>query len=96
MKLLNDYLIEDDVFFDHVNKLYNLHIPLNISKLDISPYVYLVKETDVISKKMLFRFFNYYLGLLNKNECNSITEFDDIDDDFKKLCFIYLVQYYFL
>ena len=101
MKLLNNYLLEDDVFFDHVNKLYNLQIPLNISKLDISPYVYLVNETDVISEKMLFRFFNYYLGLLrvnnsNNTEYNTITKFDDIDSDFKRLCFIYLVQYYFL
>jgi len=78
----------DDVT-THINNLKMLH------HIDLFPYYYI---TDVLMSKvqraMFYTFLNLYISKVSEDV--HISCFSDIHSCFEVLCYIYLVQYYFL
>ena len=109
IKLLSNYLIETDVFMDHVMKNYNItsidknHTELQhkcnslkeIFNIDIYPYCYIIEcLADMKQKSMFYLCLNYYLNMIDKN--HNINVFDEITTLYDILCYIFMVQYFFL
>ena len=108
MKPLANFLIENDVFIKHIFQNYMLDpkyiIPLNHHSIgiqdkfniDINPYVFIVEQLATTDQKEMFYIsLNYYLKL-NDTCANEIKEVDDIKTIYDTLCYIYMVQYFFL
>lgn len=101
IKNLENYLIDNDIFLDHI---INTHKGYNIKQSDnkeldqhcqyikdthsinIIPYCYLVESSE--NRDTFYVFLNYYE--------KGITKFTDIQSMYDVLCFIFMVQYYFL
>ena len=112
IKSLSHYLIETDIFMDHVLKNYNItNIASNLNdniqlqnkcnslkevhNIDIYPYCFIIEEiADEKQRKMFYLCLNYYLNMIEKN--HNIRVFNDIKTLYDILCYIFMVQYFFL
>ncbi len=107
MKNLENYLIDNEVFLEHIvqkghvikhvyndefNGLDEIQSHCKYIKdthnIYIYPYCYLVEESK--QKDSFYVFLNYYLGDVG------IKQFTDLKTFYDVLCYIFLVQYYFL
>lgn len=108
MKLLVNFFIENDVFVKHILNNYLLDpkhtIPLHHHcteiqerfNIDINPYIYIVEQLATTDQKEMFYIsLNYYLKL-NDKDSHKIMEINDIKTLYDILCYIFMVQYFFL
>lgn len=104
MKSLSNILIENDMFISHVFQKEKLNIPIQKHcidlqekyNIDISPYVFIVENIASTKKQNMFYVaLNYYLNL-NDPTTYKIKDSSDIKSMYDILCYIYMVQYFFL
>ena len=108
---ISSYLIQTDVFISHfltkedidpetytceLYKSNNEHCRelLQTHGVDMYPYYYIVEvQAQALSRQLFYVFFNQLLeGIGN----TPINKFEDISTVLDALCYIYMVQYYFL
>lgn len=101
IKNLENYLIDNDVFLEHIiHKGYiikqdggteieqHCQYIKDTFNIYIHPYCYLVEKSE--QRQTFYVYLNYYM------EDGCIKKFTDIKTMYDVLCFIFLVQYYFL
>lgn len=109
---LNQYIVDEPSFKDHILKKYDLDISdlkdyevevqervrsfQEILDTDIHLYLYLIESCDEKVRKHFMIYFNYYL--FKQGYINTfVADLDKIlTSQLHILCFIYTVQYFFL
>ena len=102
IKNLENYLIDNNVFLDHIiHKGHIIKQDVNNELEDhckyikdthniyIHPYCYLVEESE--HKHIFYVFLNFYMS-----DDKGIKKFTDIKTMYDVLCYVFMVQYYFL
>jgi hypothetical protein len=99
MKRLSSYLIDNEIFFEHVLPRYN--VPLD--KIDIlneeneemflfKPYFIFFKN---LNKEVRKAFELFYVTYAQKNNLQTSVDIEEMDI-LERLCFVYTMQFYFL
>jgi hypothetical protein len=102
---LGSYLIDSNRYVDHYLKRntgfqddyqkYAKDHNIVVCDVDITPYAFILENSDTEITKMFYLYFNNYIHTFDITT-KQIDSYDDIDCMLVMLCFIFYIQYFFL